>query len=130
MKLEHFAYNVENPVVMTEWYSRHLGWTVARQRGAPDYTTFLRDPQTGVMVELYHQPSGAIPDYRSLNPFTLHIAMASDTPDADKARLLAAGAECLSDRTLDDGTRLIMLRDPFGVCLQICRRAPGFFPAA
>jgi len=127
MKFEHFAYNVTDPVAMSRWYCANLGLELARQGAGPDFTTFLRDPETGVMIELYHQSPAPIPDYGAQHPLTLHLAFAPENPDQTLAALLAAGAECLSDRTLDDGTRLIMMRDPFGVCLQFCKRAKGFF---
>ena len=42
---------------------------------------------------------------------------------------VAAGATLLTEETLGDGSVLVMLRDPWGVALQICQRAkpfPGF----
>lgn len=129
MKLEHFALNVHDPVAVCDWWCRHLGFRLARRGPAPAFTSFLRDPETGVMVELYSQSAATIPDYAALDPLTLHLAFATNDAGADKARLTAAGAACLSDATLDDGTRLLMLRDPFGICIQFCQRAPGFFNA-
>lgn len=129
MKLEHFALNVQDPLAVTAWWCKHLGFIVARQGPAPAFTTFLRDPETGLMVEIYRQESGAILDFKALNPLTVHVAFATSQAEADKARLVAAGAECVSDATLEDGTRLLMLRDPFGLCIQFCQRAPGFFRA-
>lgn len=127
-KLEHFALNVHDPVALSDWWCLNLGFVLARRGPGPVFTTFLRDPGTGVMVEIYRQ-TATIPDYASLDPLTLHIAFATEDAGADKARLTAAGAACLSDATLDDGTRLLMLRDPFGICIQFCQRAPGFFKA-
>lgn len=126
-RLEHFAINVADPLAVTVWWCEHLGFILARRGPAPAFTTFLRDPQTGVMIEIYRQTSAAIPDYAAADPLTLHVAFATESAEADKTRLLAAGATCLSDATLEDGTRLLMLRDPFGICIQFCQRAPGFF---
>jgi len=38
-------------------------------------------------------------------------------------RLLAAGATLADNQRLPDGTHLVMLRDPWGVPLQLCKRA-------
>jgi hypothetical protein len=43
-------------------------------------------------------------------------------PDADRKRLEAAGATFFEEIRLPDGTFVIMLRDPWGVPLQLCKR--------
>ena len=42
---------------------------------------------------------------------------------AERDRLIAAGATLFSDTGLQDGTQLVMLKDPWGVALQLCQRA-------
>lgn len=127
LKLEHFAYNVADPVSVCDWYAKNLGLKLVRQGPAPTFTSFLKDPATGVMLEFYRQTVATTPDYAAQHPLTLHIAFATDAPDALKAALTAAGAHPVSDDTLPDGTRLLMLRDPFGICIQFCQRGPGYF---
>jgi hypothetical protein len=39
-----------------------------------------------------------------------------------KNKLINAGAKLEEDLKLDDGSHLATLRDPFGVCVQVCKR--------
>jgi len=75
------------------------------------------------MLEVYRNPPGAVPKYAEQHPLQLHIAFTSARPDDDKARLLSAGCTVFEDQRLDDGSRLIMLRDPWGFPLQLCQRS-------
>jgi catechol 2,3-dioxygenase-like lactoylglutathione lyase family enzyme len=127
MNIEHIAINVADPVAQAGWYCAHLGFTVARRQEVAPYTHFLRETATGVMLEIYCNPSDQVPDYRNQDPLLFHLAFATATLAADQARLLAAGASLVSEQTLADGSRLAMLRDPWGVAIQLCQRAPGFF---
>src|SRR5690606_36783887 len=122
MKLEHFALNVENPLAMSEWYVKHLGLRIVRQMQEAPYTSFLADDSGNIMIEVYNNPPQEVPDYRKMNPLLVHLAFVSKDPDEDRNNLLAAGASLVSDQKLDDGSRLVMLRDPWGLCIQLCER--------
>jgi len=122
MKLEHFALNVEDPVAVAAWYVQHLGLRVARHIPAPAQTHFLVDAESTIL-EIYCNPPDQVPDYRSMDPLLLHLAFTSADPIADSKRLVAAGASYLSDTRLEDGSHLFMLRDPWGLALQLCKRA-------
>lgn len=127
MRIEHFALNVADPEAAAAWYGSQLGFVVVRKQSDAARTHFLRDPGTGVMLEVYRNPPDQVPDYRSFDPLQLHLAFATADLAADRDRLLAAGAGLVSEQTLADGTRLAMLRDPWGLALQLCQRAPGYF---
>ena len=129
MKIEHFALNVADPVAVSDWYCRHLGFGIARKMDVAPFTHFLRDPATGVMLEIYNNPPDQVPDYATTDPLQLHLAFATDDLDTDRDALLAAGATHVSSQTLPGGTRFAMLRDPWGLSIQVCQRAPGFFAA-
>lgn len=129
MKIEHFALNVQDPVKMREWYNEYLGLTVIKAMNEAPYTTFMADSSGNVMVEFYCNPKAEVPDYSKMNPLLVHLAFVSDDPDRDKDRLLAAGATLVSDQHLDDGSHLIMLRDPWGLSLQLCKRAKRMLKA-
>ncbi len=58
-----------------------------------------------------------------MDPLLLHVAFVSEDPDADKVALLAAGATFVTDLSLDDGSQLIMMRDPWGLAIQLCKRS-------
>lgn len=75
------------------------------------------------MLEIYHNPPGEVPDYAAMNPLLLHLAFVSQSPADDSTRLIAAGASWVDEIKLPDGTHLVMLRDPWGLALQLCKRA-------
>ena len=127
MKIEHLALNVADPVAMAAWYGKHLGFEVARKSDGPSQAHFLRDPATGVMLEIYLNPADQVPDYRAMDPLLLHLAFVTEDMDADLARLVAAGATLVSDQALAGGGRVAMLRDPWGLCIQPCQRPEGYF---
>lgn len=123
MKIEHFALNVENPPAMASWYTANLGMRVVRQMPEAPYTTFLADESGRIMIEVYNNPADEVPDYRQMNPLLVHLAFVSERPGEDKDRLLQAGASLETEQHLEDGSHIVMLRDPWGLALQLCKRA-------
>jgi glyoxylase I family protein len=123
MKFEHFALNVPDVQVMKNWYVEHLGLRVLRSREDAPYTTFLADETGRPIIELYTNPAAAVPDYPAAHPLCFHIAFVADDPRATQQKLEQAGATLFLEENLPDGSRLIMMRDPWGVPLQLCRRA-------
>lgn len=121
MKIEHIAFNVADPVAVADWYCTHCGLHVVRHIPQPAQTHFLADSHSTVL-EIYCNPPDQIPDYRKMNPLLFHLAFTSSDPSADSQRLIAAGAEFVDEVRLRDGSQLIMLRDPWGVALQLCKR--------
>ncbi len=122
MKIEHFAFNVEDPIAMSEWYIKNMGMTLISQVKEPPYPTFLADNSGRVMIEIYKNPPHEIPDYRNMNTLILHLAFVSEQPSADKDRLLKVGAKVVKDEVLDDGSQIVTLRDPWGFAIQLCKR--------
>ncbi|SIT94457.1 VOC family protein [Pontibacter indicus] len=122
MKLEHFALNVEDPVAMAAWYVEHLGMTIVRQMEQAPFMTFLADDSGRIMVEIYLNPADKVPPYREMNPLLVHLAFVSQNPTADKDRLVKAGATLVTEQHLEDGSHLVMLRDPWGLAVQLCKR--------
>jgi glyoxylase I family protein len=122
MKLEHFAINVENPVAMAQWYVQHLGMKIVRQQPVAPFTHFLADDSGRIMIEIYNNPPDQVAPYRKMNPLLIHLAFVSLSPDSDKSRLIAAGATFDSEVRMDDGSYLVMMRDPWGLAFQLCKR--------
>ena len=122
MKLEHFALNVEDPQAMAEWYVAHLGLKIVKQVNKAPFMTFLADDSGRIMIEIYKNPADEVPPYRKMNPLLVHLAFVSENPAADKSRLEKAGASVVSDDTLEDGSQLVMMRDPWGLAVQLCKR--------
>lgn len=123
MKIEHFAVNVEEPLAMADWYVEQLDMKIVKQDKDPPYMTFLADDSGRVMIEVYKNPADQVPDYREMDPLIMHLAFVSEDPEADKQRLIKAGATEVSDDQLEDGSQLVMLRDPWGVSIQLCKRS-------
>jgi catechol 2,3-dioxygenase-like lactoylglutathione lyase family enzyme len=122
MLLEHFALNVADPVAVAAWYQTHLGLKLVRHLPESNQTHFLADARGGV-IELYRNPAAPVPVYAEMHHLVLHLAFESADPDADRDRLLAVGATFVEAVLPPDGSRLYMLRDPWGLALQLCRRA-------
>lgn len=124
MNIEHLAINVADPVAMAAWYGQHLGMGVARKVEGPTRTHFIADAAGRTVLELYHQTKAPIPDYRAMDPFVFHIAFLADDVAAEQRRLLAAGATSAADiTTTDAGDVMTFLRDPWGVTIQLIKRA-------
>jgi glyoxylase I family protein len=123
VKIEHFALQVPDPAAMADWYVRHMGCSVARSGGAPSHGRFLMDEKGAVMLEIYRNPKATVPDYTKIDPLLLHLAFVSQQPAADRDRLVAAGAKLIDDQTTtESGDEIAMLRDPWGVAIQLVRR--------
>jgi glyoxylase I family protein len=122
LNVEHVACNVSDPAAMAAWYVEHLGMRIVRQVAAPPYIHFLADANGRAVVEIYSNPADPVPDYASMHPLRFHLAFAANDIDADKAALIAAGATMVDEQTTADGSRLTMLRDPWGLALQLCKR--------
>ena len=123
MKIEHVALQVAEPAAMADWYVRHLGCTIARSGSEPLSVRFLKDGSGASMLELYRNPRVAVPDYAHMDPMLVHVAFVTDDPAADRDRLVAAGATIVEDlNTTPAGDQIMMLRDPWGVALQLVKR--------
>lgn len=122
----HIGMNVPDVDAVTDWYVRHLGLTVVRRTDGG--MVFLADPTGRVVAEFYSNPAAAVLDFHSSHPLTLHLAFLAEDPDAMAERLIAAGATVAeAAKTTPAGDRMVMLRDPFGICVQLIRRAAPMF---
>lgn len=123
MKIEHFALQVEDPVAMAAWWVRHLGMRVVRSAETPTFARFLADGSGRTLLEIYRNPKVGVPDYRATNPLEVHLALAVDDVGAAQEALLKAGATaCGGVETTPAGDGLAMLRDPWGLPVQLVRR--------
>ena len=123
MKIEHAAYQVEDPAAVAQWYVEHLGMTLKRSFPERPWGQFLADSAGAVMLELYNHPKVAVPNYREIDPLILHVAFSTDDVHKTRARLVAAGATAVGDVDTNPlGDELAMLRDPWGFAIQLVRR--------
>ena len=123
MNIEHVALNHPDPVNAARWYAENLGMEIIRSSNESPYIHFLADTRRTGLIELYNNPEAEMPDYPSQSPFILHIAFSVDDMEAAKARLIEAGATLATDISKNAvGDQLAMLRDPWGVPLQLAKR--------
>ncbi|MGO8690348.1 MAG: VOC family protein [Thermoguttaceae bacterium] len=123
MRLEHIALQVADAAAMADWYVTHLGFGIRRRSDQPTVARFLADDSGSILFEIYCSPNAPVPDYGRMSPTVLHLAVLSADLAADVLRLVAAGATLLSGPETSGGDHFAMLRDPWGMPLQLVRRA-------
>jgi len=123
MKIEHLAFNVPDPLNMARWYVDHLGFVVRRRMMESPWAHFLADDSGTVMLEIYGNRDADSLSFPDVSPPALHLAFVSEDLAADVNRLQRAGASVEADvHTVDNGDTFAMLRDPWGVPIQLVRR--------
>jgi len=126
MIFEHFAINVDQIDQRVSWYVKHLGLQLVTGQKEPPYMTFLADSSGRVILELYHRPEEEMLDFFQQHPLTFHVAFVSENAEKERFRLEARGASFVEQVLKEDGSHLVMLRDPWGMPLQLCQRAHKF----
>ena len=129
MKIEHFAFNVADPIAVAEWYVTHMGMTIARKMEGGPNTHFLADDSGQVMIEIYNNPPDQVPDYANMNPLILHLAFVCENPEEKRAELEKVGATFAEEVRIKDGSHLVMMRDPWGLAIQLCKRGTPMLKA-
>ena len=75
------------------------------------------------MLEFYGNPRIPVPDYARMEPLALHLAFHVEDVAGTRARLIEAGATPVGDVEANDvGDEVAMLRDPWGIPVQLVRR--------
>jgi glyoxylase I family protein len=129
VRLEHVALNVTDPAKMAQWYVDNLGMKVLREGPPPVNMRFIADSGGNMMLELYHNPPDAVPNYASMDPLLLHVAFMVEDVEAVRQKLIAAGATPVGEITVTPaGDKLAMLRDPWGLAIQFVHRAEPMMP--
>jgi glyoxylase I family protein len=122
LNIEHFAINVADATAVAAWYVENLGMQVVRKGTGAPFIHFLADAAGRGVIEIYSNPADPVPDYASMHPLRFHVAFETSDPDGSKAELITAGATFVDEMALPDGSRLLMLRDPWGMAIQLCNR--------
>ena len=121
MRIEHIAVNVADPDAMMKWYCENLDMTVRRKSGR---AYFVADASGNVILEIYNNPAAPVPDYGSMDLLMFHIAFCSNNVEGDRHRLIKAGATANGDiNKAANGDEIANLRDPWGLALQLVKRA-------
>ena len=122
MRIEHFAYQTDDPAAVADWYVQHFDFTIRRAADEPVPVRFLADAGGQVMLEIYNNPKVRTPDYAGMHPLLLHVAFTCEDVVGTMQRLLRAGATRVSGPETVNGDELVMLRDPWGFAIQLCKR--------
>ena len=124
MEIEHVAFNVPDPVGLAEWYGKHLGMKTVRKIDEAPHTHFIADSVGRTVLEVYHHTKAVVPGYRGFDPLVVHIAFKVADLAKEMNRLLAVGAAPATDVTVTPaGDEMVFLRDPWGLTIQLIRRA-------
>lgn len=123
-RFEHIAFNVSDPVAVAQWYVQHLGMKIQRQGGEPTFTTFVSDSGEHMMIEFFHNAQYPLFPAKEVDVLSFHLAFFSPDIEATSTQLLVAGATWAdSIRITASGDKVCILRDPWGLPLQLVQRA-------
>ena len=124
MMIEHVAFQHPDPIGAADWYGKNFQMKVVRASDGPSQARFLADATGHTVLEIYANSEAPMPDYPGMNPLVLHIAFLSENLPVDVERLTISGAKLVDAPSVTaKGDELAMLRDPWGVPLQLVKRA-------
>lgn len=119
-RFEHIALNVPDMEAIADWYCAHMA--MIKVRHDPGRKLFLADHTKVVVLELYSNPNKPRIDLAATTSAEMHIAFVVDDIRAALDELVAAGATVEAPPADNAGDTLAMLRDPFGLALQLVER--------
>lgn len=123
IRFEHIGINVKDPIAAAKWYSENLNMKIIREGTAPNYSTFVADSSTHMMIEFNYNKDYPTIDSLNLNYDSFHLAFCVSNISMIKEKLLNAGAAILNDiRKTDSGDQVLVLRDPWGLPIQFVQR--------
>jgi len=117
---EHIGINVADRDAVVGWYVENVGLTVVRD--VPGKMAFLADSRGIVMLEVYSNPKVERLAFEETGALALHIAFEADDPEAAARELVEAGATVVDAYKTAGEDSLVMLRDPFGIPIQLIKR--------
>jgi glyoxylase I family protein len=122
----HTGLNTDAPKEAAEWYVDNLSMKIARS--IPPKVYFLSDPTGRVILEIYRNDMADNLPFSQIQPLTLHFAfLVSDVP-GETDRLLSSGCKVMDDyKRTPAGDEMVILRDPFGLNIQLIRRQNPMF---
>jgi uncharacterized glyoxalase superfamily protein PhnB len=122
----HAGLNVADRDACAQWYVNNLNLSIVRS--VPGNMIFLADPNGRVVLEIYSNPAAPVLAFDGIHFLSLHLAFLVEDPAKKADELIAAGAAVAEDYKITDaGDRMIMLRDPYGVCVQLIKRQEPMF---
>jgi catechol 2,3-dioxygenase-like lactoylglutathione lyase family enzyme len=125
LTFEHLALNVEDKGMAERWYTAFLNLRVVRS--VPDGPSFLADQSGRVVLELYSRDDTPRLNFAQTEPLTMHLAFHVHDVEGTAENLMNAGATVAEPMKQAGGDEMIMLRDPFGLPIQLVHREQEMF---
>lgn len=123
MKIEHLALMVEDPIAMAAWYEAHLGMKIIKESKISPLAHFLADSVGEMMLEIFRLEGVNVPDYRNTDSQIFHLAFSASNIVAMTRKIKLAGGTIVENvKTLPSGDQVAMLRDPWGLPIQLVNR--------
>jgi uncharacterized glyoxalase superfamily protein PhnB len=127
LNVEHIGFVIANPCGAADWYAKNLGFAILR-KADNNSVAFIQEPHGGLIFELIGNPEIHPIDKDLTHPLQVHIAFKSTDIEADIRRLTDAGASFVMDCKTDDPKATVcILKDPFGLYIQLARRKEDFY---
>ena len=117
---EHIGLNVSDKDAAVGWYVENLGLSVVRD--VPGKMAFLADAGGIVILEIYSNENAGRLDFAATDPLAVHLAFEVDDPEEAARRLQEVGATVHDPPKRAGDDSMVMLRDPFGLALQLVHR--------
>ena len=122
-RLEHIAFNVEDPVTDARWFVDNFGFKIMYKGDPPNNTRFIADEKNNMMMELYDNKKFPKLNFANISYMAIHFAFMVDSIEQVKEKLLAAGATLAEDISVTlSGDKVLMLRTPWGLPIQFVER--------
>lgn len=123
IKIEHIALIVKDPIKMAKWYSQNLGFTIIKEMNSSPFAHFIADESKNILLEIYNPGNIKIPNYKKQDPVIFHLAFLVKDVALEQKRLISEGASLVSSAaTLSTGDIVAMLKDPWGIPIQLVKR--------
>lgn len=123
MKIEHLALNTEDPVALVKWYCKNMDFTTIKGMNTSPFAHFIIDSSQTMLLEIFRLPDKEVPDYRSVDSVIMHLGFSVGDIEVEYQKLLSAGAiEVEKVTILKNGDQVAMLRDPWGLSIQLVNR--------
>jgi glyoxylase I family protein len=126
IRFEHFALNLDDPHGIADWYVANFDCRILSKMEGSPFTVFLGDSQGRIFWEIYHNAKAPLSAVRDTHPAAYHLAFYVDDLDAVRDKVVAAGGSFIEEVNTPSGSRLVMMRDPWGIAVQLCQRIPPF----
>jgi glyoxylase I family protein len=123
MKLEHIGLCVDQPISMAEWWIENLGFKCIRKLGTDDDGVAFIADDSGTVIELGKLEEVHSLDLNRLESIQLHFAVECDDTMREAERLTGKGATFVGESPRNAyKNEKIILKDPWGGCIQLIRR--------